>query len=170
MFQIGVIGSGYGISEDVKALAYEVGAELAKAGVILICGGKGGVMEAACKGCYDNNGISVGILPSIHKDEANKYVKIKIPTNLGEDRNYIVVQSSDALICIAGVFGTRMEADYSLKLNKILITIPKSGGVSKEFAKKYANNKNYKVFVAGNAKDAVGLALLKLKEENNKNE
>ncbi|MHA1694913.1 MAG: TIGR00725 family protein, partial [Candidatus Helarchaeota archaeon] len=122
------------------------------------CGGKGGVMESACKGCHDFNGISVGILPSISPDEANQYVTIKIPTNMGENRNFLVVQSSDILICIAGVLGTRIEANYSLKLNKTLITIPKSGGVSEEFYNKYVNNKNYRVFSAKNGIDAVNLA------------
>ncbi|MBD3229341.1 MAG: TIGR00725 family protein [Candidatus Lokiarchaeota archaeon] len=164
MIQIGVIGSGSRISEKIDKIAYEIGSEIASRGAILICGGKGGVMEAACRGCQANNGISVGILPSIKRKEANPYVTIKIPTNLGEDRNYIVVQSSEVLICVEGAIGTRIEAKYTLKINKILITIPKSGGVSKEFGLKYQNDDNYKVFTAKTGKHAVSLAFEKISE------
>ena len=166
MVQIGVIGSGLDINKEVWDIAYEIGYEIAKKDAILICGGKGGVMEAACKGCHDAGGVSVGILPSINKEEANPYVKIKIPTNLGENRNYIVVQSSDALICIAGAVGTRMEANYSLKLNKILVTIPITGGVSKEFSEKYGNKKDYRVYIANNSKEAINIAFEKISEFN----
>lgn len=164
MIQIGIIGSGSEIREEIKKIAYDAGSEIAKRGAILICGGKKGVMEAACRGCHENNGISVGILPSIQRKEANPYATIQIPTNLGENRNYLIVQSSDALVCIAGVIGTRMEATYTLKMNKILITIPKSGGVSKEFGLKYQNDKKYKVFTAKNGKEAVSLAFDKINE------
>ena len=135
--QIGVIGSGFLDDEDIYKIAYEIGKQIAKNKLILICGGKGGVMEAVCKGVNDSNGISVGILPSINKAEANKYVTIKIPTNLGENRNYLVVQSSEVVICIAGKEGTRMEAEYTLKLKKPLITIPKTGGTSLAITKEY---------------------------------
>ena len=135
MVQIGVIGSGFLDDDSIYNMAYEVGREIALNKFILICGGKGGVMEAACKGVKDFDGISVGILPSIEKTEANKFVTIKIPTNLGEDRNYIVVQSSQVVICIAGQIGTKIEAEYTLKLNKPLITIPKTGGVSLSITK-----------------------------------
>ncbi|MHA1380206.1 MAG: TIGR00725 family protein [Candidatus Helarchaeota archaeon] len=130
MNQIGVIGSGFLSDREIYKIAYEIGKEIATNEFVLICGGKGGVMEAACKGVKDAGGISVGILPSIDKNEANEFVTIKIPTNLGENRNYLVVQSSDVVICIAGQVGTRMEAEYTLKLNKPLITLPDTGGTS----------------------------------------
>lgn len=159
MIQIGVIGSGTEINEDVRKVAHDVGSEIAKRKAILICGGKGGVMEAACKGCKENNGWSIGILPSIHREEANPHVTVQIPTNLGEDRNYLIIQSSDVVICIAGAIGTNMEANYAvLKMNKIFVTIPKSGGVSEKFGLKYANDKKHKVFTAKNGKEAVDIA------------
>ncbi len=137
MHQIGVIGSGFLEDETIYQVAYEVGREIAMKKFILICGGKGGVMEATCKGVKDAGGISVGILPSIDKNEANDYVTIRIPTNLGENRNYLVVQSSDVIICIAGQVGTKMEAEHALKLKKPLITIPKTGGVSLEITREH---------------------------------
>ena len=139
MNQIGVIGSGFLENKLIYNFSYETGREIALNGFILICGGKGGVMEAACKGVKDAGGVSVGILPSINKEEANKFVTIHIPTNLGENRNFIVVQSSDIIICIAGKVGTKIEAEYAIKLKKSLITIPKTGGTSSEITNRYPN-------------------------------
>ncbi len=108
-------------------------------------------MEAVCKGATKYDGITVGILPSIDPTEANKYVKIKIPTNLGENRNYIIIQSVQAVICIRGAIGTRMEAEYTLKRGVPLITIPKTGGTARQITEEYPN----KVIVAESASDAV---------------
>ncbi len=155
MIQIGVIGSGTEISEDIRRIAEDVGEEVAKKNVILICGGKGGVMEAVCKGVQKSSGISVGILPSISRSEANQYVMIQIPTNLGEDRNYIIIQSVQAVICISGAAGTRIEAEYALKQGVPVITIPKSGGTSKKISEEFPD----RVIIAKNAKDAVKKAL-----------
>jgi len=155
MIQIGVIGAGIEIPNVIYQLAEEVGEELAKNNVIVICGGKGGVMEAVCKGVQNRTGISIGILPSINPFEANKYVKIKIPTNLGEDRNYIVIQSVQAVICISGSIGTRVEAEYALKRGVPLITIPNTGGTSKEITDEFPD----RVIIAEDARDAVKKAL-----------
>ena len=155
MVQIGVIGSGTELTQEIYRIAEEVGEELAKQNVILVCGGKGGVMEAACKGCENFSGISVGLLPSIQPSEANNFVKIKIPTNLGEDRNYIIIQSVQAAICISGSAGTRMEAEYALKCGIPLITIPNTGGTAKEITEEFPDQ----VIKAKDAKDAVEKAL-----------
>ncbi|MHA1300319.1 MAG: TIGR00725 family protein [Candidatus Helarchaeota archaeon] len=151
MKQIGVIGSGFLEDESIYKIAYEIGKEIAINNFILICGGKGGVMKAACEGVKDAGGISVGILPSIDKKEANEFVTIKIPTNLGENRNYIVVQSSDIIICIAGKIGTRMEAEYTLELGKPLITIPETGGTSLSITEQNPNS----VYPVGDAKEVI---------------
>lgn len=155
MNQIGVIGSGTLIDKSIYKVAYDVGKEIALNDFILICGGKGGVMEAASKGAKEANGIIVGILPSIDKNEANNYITVRIPTNLGENRNYIVVQSSDIVVCIAGEVGTRMEAEYTLKLEKPLITIPKTGGTSLAITKESPAS----VFVVENAKQVINKVL-----------
>lgn len=151
MIQVGVIGSGLPLSKEIFDIAEDVGEELAKNNVIIICGGKGGVMEAVCKGATKYDGVTVGILPSIDPTEANEYVKIKIPTNLGEDRNYIIIQSVQAVICISGAIGTRVEAEYTLKRGIPLITIPKTGGTAREITDEYPN----KVIMAESAGDAV---------------
>jgi uncharacterized protein (TIGR00725 family) len=155
MIQIGVIGSGDIINNQIYHITEEVGEELAKRNAILVCGGKGGIMEAACKGCHNSSGTSVGILPSINPAEANKYVKIKIPTNLGENRNYIIIQSVQAAICISGSAGTRMEAEYALKKGVPIITLPVTGGTAKEITQEFPD----RVIQAKDAKDAVDKAL-----------
>ena len=157
--QVAVIGQGFLDDKSIYDLAVEIGKELAKNNLILICGGKGGAMEAACKGVHEQNGISVGILPSLNPSEANQYVKIRIPTNLGEDRNFLIIQSAEIVICIAGQEGTRMEANYTMKMGKPLITLPKTGGVSKEFSEKYKD----KIHIASNSNDIISIIKKELK-------
>ncbi|MEW6685825.1 MAG: TIGR00725 family protein [Candidatus Edwardsbacteria bacterium] len=112
---IGVIGSST-CNQATAELACEVGREIAKRGGILICGGLGGVMEAACKGAREKNGITIGILPGNKREDANSYVQIPIVTGLGIARNIIIVRSSDAIIAITGRYGTLSEIAFALQL------------------------------------------------------
>ena len=93
---IGVIGPGFATAEEL-AVAEEVGAGVAAAGAVLVCGGLGGVMEAACRGARSRNGVTVGILPGGDREDANGWVSYALPTGLGEARNALVARSSDAL-------------------------------------------------------------------------
>lgn len=95
--------------------AYEVGKGIAERGGILICGGKLGIMEAACKGAFEKGGLTVGVLPEGDKSGANKWVKIPIPTGIGVARNSIIVRSCDAAISIDGKYGTLSEIAYCLQ-------------------------------------------------------
>jgi hypothetical protein len=109
---IGVIGSGAGVLAlpDVLAQAEAVGREIGRRGHTLVCGGRGGVMEAACRGARDAGGHTIGILPGADKREANAYVEFPIVTNMGSARNLIIVQTADALIAIGhGGYGTLSE-------------------------------------------------------------
>lgn len=117
--RIGVIGSGV-YSPRHEAIAYEVGRLIAEKGWILVCGGLGGVMEAACEGAKENGGITVGIIPSDGED-ANPHVRIPIITGMGYARNFIIVKSSQALIAIGGEYGTLSEIAIALKLKKPVI-------------------------------------------------
>lgn len=117
--RIGVIGSSVSIPR-FEALAYEVGKLIAMKGWVLICGGLGGVMEAACRGALEKGGLTVGIIPSDGED-VNPYVKIPIITGMGYARNIIIVKSSQALIAIGGEFGTLSEIAIALKLKKPVI-------------------------------------------------
>jgi uncharacterized protein (TIGR00725 family) len=102
-------------SPEVGAQAEEVGRLLAEAGAVLVCGGIGGVMEAASRGAAGAGGMVVGILPGLDRASANPHVTVAIPTGMGEMRNTLIVRSADALIAIAGEFGTLSEIAFALK-------------------------------------------------------
>jgi uncharacterized protein (TIGR00725 family) len=120
MPQIGVIGTG-SCSSDIATLAEEVGAEIARQAGVLICGGLGGVMEAAARGAKQAGGVTVGILPGNSFTDANPFIDISIITDLGHARNALVVHSSQALIAVAGGYGTLSEIALALKLGKPVI-------------------------------------------------
>ncbi len=117
---IGVIGAS-SCSAEIAELAEAVGREIGKRGVVLICGGLGGVMEFAAKGAKEAGGLTIGILPGTSKEEANCYIDIPIVTGLGHARNIIIAHSSDSLIAIAGEHGTLSEIAIGLKLKKTVI-------------------------------------------------
>jgi uncharacterized protein (TIGR00725 family) len=111
---IGVIG-GSDVSPQIAKLAEEVGHEIARQGAVLVCGGMGGVMEAACKGASSEGGLTIGIIPGDSRESANEYVKIPIVTGIGYARNVAVVKSSQAIIAIDGSYGTLTELGYALQ-------------------------------------------------------
>jgi uncharacterized protein (TIGR00725 family) len=113
---IAVIG-GFPCSTEEAGKAEIVGRVLAKRGAILICGGEGGVMEAACKGAQSEGGITIGILPGDGRQTANPYVSIPIVTGLGSARNIIIIKSAQAVIAIGGGYGTLTEIGFALKVN-----------------------------------------------------
>lgn len=111
---IAVIGGGQ-CSLEESELAEAVGRELARRGAVLICGGLGGVMEAACKGAREEGGITIGILPGEDRSEANPWVQIPIITGMGFARNAIVAKSAQAVIAIDGSYGTLSEIAHALQ-------------------------------------------------------
>ncbi len=111
---IAVIGSGQCSKEESK-LAEAVGRELARRGAILVCGGLGGVMEAACRGAQSEGGTTIGILPGDNRQAANPYVQIPIVTGIGNARNVAVVKSAQAVIAIGGSYGTLSEISHALQ-------------------------------------------------------
>ena len=128
---IAVIGAG-DCSQEIYNLAKELGHMIAQREWILICGGLGGVMEGAAKGCYKAGGMTVGILPGGERDSANPFIHLAIPTGLGEGRNLLVVKASDVVLSIAGGYGTLSEIGLALKTGKPVIglkTWPSIDGV-----------------------------------------
>lgn len=103
--------------------ALDVGRRLAERGAVVVCGGLGGVMEAACRGASERGGTTLGILPGIDRSEANPYVDVAVPTGLGEARNTLVVRAADAVIAVAGEFGTLSEIAFALKVGKPVVGI-----------------------------------------------
>jgi len=111
---IAVIGDSSCSSEEAK-LAETVGELLAQRGASIICGGLGGVMEAACRGAKAKGGLTVGILPGQDSSTANPWVDIPVVTGMGEARNAAVVRSAQAVIAVGGSYGTLSEIAYALK-------------------------------------------------------
>lgn len=111
---IGVIG-GSEVSPDIALQAEETGREIARRGGVVVCGGMGGVMEAACRGAVSEGGLTIGIVPGDSRREANPYVRIPIVTGIGYARNVAVVKTSQAVIAIDGSYGTLTEIAYALQ-------------------------------------------------------
>ncbi len=119
---IAVIGAGKA-EERILKIAEEVGRLIAKRNAVLICGGLGGVMESAAKGAKEAGGITVGIIPSDKKDQANPYIDIPVATGFGEGRNVIIIRTADAIITVSGGYGTLSEIAFGLKAGKPVIGI-----------------------------------------------
>jgi uncharacterized protein (TIGR00725 family) len=111
---IGVIGGGEA-SAQITTLAEEVGREIARRGAVLVCGGLGGVMEAACRGAAGGGGLTVGILPGEDRRAANPYIRIPVATGMGRARNVAVVRSCQAVIAVDGSYGTLSEIGHALQ-------------------------------------------------------
>jgi hypothetical protein len=117
---IAVIGAA-DCDDGVMALAEAVGREVARRDALLVCGGRGGVMEGACRGAHAAGGMTVGILPGTDREEANPYVDVPVVTGLGEARNAIVVRSADAVVAVSGGYGTLSEIGLALKMGRPVV-------------------------------------------------
>lgn len=111
---VAVIGPGDATSQQTRN-AEEIGRKLAEGGAIVVCGGLGGVMEAACRGASGAAGTTVGLLPGTDRDSANEWVQIAIPTGLGELRNGLVIRAADTVIAVGGAYGTLSEIGLALR-------------------------------------------------------
>jgi len=119
---VAVIGGNY-CDKEIAQIAYEVGKRIAQRKHILICGGLGGVMEAACQGAKDGGGLTIGILPGKEKSEANRFVDIPIVTSMSHARNAIIVRTADVLIAVDGKYGTLSEIGLALAISKKVVGI-----------------------------------------------
>jgi uncharacterized protein (TIGR00725 family) len=120
---VAVVGPGDEATEQEIRIAKEVGSLLAKRGAILVCGGLGGVMAAACEGASSSGGLSVGLLPGRDRAAGNPYLSVVLPTGLGELRNGLVVAVCDAVIAIGGSWGTLSEIALATRTAKRTIVI-----------------------------------------------
>jgi uncharacterized protein (TIGR00725 family) len=114
MSYVAVVGPGEATAAEIET-AEAIGRGLAEAGAVLVCGGLGGVMEAACRGAAENGGLTIGILPSENRTDANEWVMVAIPTGLGELRNGLIVRAADAVIAVGGAYGTLSEIALALR-------------------------------------------------------
>jgi uncharacterized protein (TIGR00725 family) len=117
---VAVVGPGEASPGQLLS-AEEVGAGLAAAGAVVVTGGLGGVMEAACRGARSERGHTLGILPGADRDAANGWVEIAVTTGLGELRNGLVVRAADAVVAVGGGHGTLSEVALALKLGRPVV-------------------------------------------------
>ena len=117
-----VVGASQADAETWEA-ADAVGRGLARRGAVVVCGGLGGVMEAACRGAKAEGGTTVGILPGQDRDDANPFVDLALPTGLGEARNTLVVRAADALVAVGGEFGTLSEIAFALRVGTPVVGV-----------------------------------------------
>ena len=112
---------------DADGALYEtaraLGRALAEAGAVVVCGGRGGVMEGAARGAAEGGGLSVGILPGTSHSEANPWISIPLPTGLGEARNAVVVRAAEAVVAVGGSWGTLSEVALAAKMDVPVSTI-----------------------------------------------
>ncbi len=152
---ISVIGSSSADETTLKA-AEEVGKEVARRGAVLVCGGLGGVMEAACKGAKRAGGLTVGIIPTDHHEDANEFVDIAIPTGMGYMRNFLVARTGHAVIAIDGLAGTLSEMAIAWLSDKPVIALASSGGWANRLAgEKIDNRRSDVIYPASDAEHAV---------------
>ncbi|MFH1397200.1 MAG: TIGR00725 family protein [Candidatus Omnitrophota bacterium] len=119
---IGVIG-GHKCNRGVEQIAHNLGKKLSKVADILVSGGLNGTMMAVCQGFKAGKGLTVGIIPSYNKDDANSFVDIVIPTGLGLARNILVIKSADVVIALPGESGTLSEIAYCLQFGIPVISL-----------------------------------------------
>jgi uncharacterized protein (TIGR00725 family) len=153
--QVAVIGTGdCAPDSEVALLAEEVGKLLAEAGVVVVCGGLGGVMEAAARGAAGGGGTVIGIVPSASTEDANPNCTHVVATGIGYARNLAVVGSGDAVIAVGGEWGTLSEIGHARTFGKTVVAL-RSWRLSGQGKMEGAPG----VVVAESAGEAVKLAL-----------
>ncbi len=170
-YQIAVCGDSEIQNKEQGEIAYAIGREIARQGCTLIQGGRGGVMEAAARGCLECGGLTVAILPSASFSEANRYSQVVIPTGLGWTRNSLVVLAADGVIAIGGRGGTLSEIAYAWMYGKPVVAItgePSIQGWSSILAGKKIDDRRDDIILSANsAEEAVKILI---KEINNRRE
>ena len=155
--QILVIGNNdNGCTPEIEKLACEVGTEVAKANSVLITGGLGGVMRAACHGAQDAGGVTVGIIPQNDSSLANEFCDIVIPSGLGLMRDFLNVLSADGVIAVGGGSGTLSEICAAYMYKKPIVVLKNSGGIAAKYAEQYLDHrKNVKIIGVETPQQAV---------------
>ena len=119
---VSIIG-GHECNKEVEQLSHNLAKKLAKVVDYLVCGGLSGVMKAVCQGFKLENGVTIGILPSYNKNDANEFIDIAIPTGLGLARNVLVVKAADVVVALPGEAGTLSEIAYCLQFGIPVISL-----------------------------------------------
>ena len=117
---VAVCGGGAAQGQDLEH-AEEVGRLLAERGAVVICGGLGGVMDAAARGATAAGGVSVGLLPDFDRDDASSHLTVALPMGMGEARNALVARTADVIIAVGGEWGTLSEMALGMKMGKRVV-------------------------------------------------
>ncbi len=162
--QILVIGNNEnGFTPELEKIAYETGREIAKSGAVLITGGLGGVMKAACHGAKDAEGMVIGIIPQNDPSFANEYCDIVIPSGIGLARDFLTALSGDGVIIIGGGAGTLSEACAAYMHKRPMVAIRNTGGIADRYAGQYLDHRQQvKVEGASSPSEAVKIILEKI--------
>ena len=145
--QILVIGNNdNGCTPESEKLAYDVGSEVAESNSVLITGGLGGVMRAACRGAQESGGTTIGIIPQDDPSHANEFCDIVIPSGMGLTRDFLNALSADGVIVIGGGSGTLSEICAAYMYKKPIVALKNSGGIASKYADGYLDHrKNVKI-------------------------
>ncbi|HET7482406.1 MAG TPA: TIGR00725 family protein [Actinomycetota bacterium] len=117
---VGVVG-GSAFAQKSWDDALAIGREIARRGAVLVCGGLGGVMEAACRGAKEGGGTTIAFLPDEDRSRANDHIDHALPTGMGEMRNMLIVRAADVVIAVGGEFGTLSEIGFALRIGKPVV-------------------------------------------------
>jgi uncharacterized protein (TIGR00725 family) len=155
--QISVVGfNDDSCTKAARDAAYRVGKAIAEEGGTVVCGGLGGVMEAASKGALDAGGHSVGIVPSADSSQANGHCDFVVATGLGRSRNFLVAYSGDAMVVVGGGAGTLIEAAAAYQADKPIVAVKGTGGVADAWAGRFMDERRTRMMLEGSSpEDAV---------------
>ena len=128
-------------TEAARQAAYRVGWAIAKEGWTVVCGGLGGVMEAACRGAHDAGGLALGIVPSADLAQANDHCEVVVASGLGKSRDLLVAYSGDAMVVVGGGAGTLIEVAAAYQASKPIVTVQGTGGVAETWAGKHIDQR-----------------------------
>ena len=152
---IGIVGDSEVKNEEELRFVEELSYKLAIMGFVILTGGLGGIMEAASRGAKKGRGLVLGIIPTLNKSDANKYVDIVIPTGMGWTRNSLVALTADLLIAIGGKSGTLSEIAYAWMYGKPIIAVRKFGGWAEKLAGKRIDERRDDVIYAADSVEEV---------------
>ena len=137
-----------GCTPELEKVAYDVGSEVAKSNSVLITGGLGGVMRAACHGAQESGGTTIGIIPQDDSSHANEFCDIVIPSGMGLTRDFLNALSADGVIVVGGGSGTLSEICAAYMYKKPFVTLKNSGGIASKYAETYLDHRK-KVKIVG---------------------
>jgi len=120
--RVAVVGAAVATGDEYD-VARRLGAAIARGGGAVVCGGRGGVMEAAARGAAEGGGLAIGILPGADAGEANPWIALPLPTGMGEARNALVVRGGEAVLAVGGSWGTLSEIALARKMGLEVATL-----------------------------------------------